>query len=89
MRFFLIVLIIAILLGLFFISLDSMEYHGVSSLVLAGISSFALFRVFKYLFEGIRPKKVNLPNGEDISAPIDYLFLGDVVFENESDDLED
>jgi len=87
MRFFLVVSIIAIIMGLFFISLDGLGDYGVSSLILAGISVFALFRIFKYLFEFCEQKNQNGRVGcsDDVSDPIDYLIYGEIGEEKPDD----
>ena len=88
MRFFLVISIIVILIGLLFVSLDNMADYGVSSLILAGISSFSLYRIFKYLLEGSRPKCGGEASdrSSDTPSPLDYLIFGDISQEQESDD---
>lgn len=88
MRYFLVILIIVILMGLFFISLDNIVDFGISSLVLAGISSFALFRVLKYLFEGSDSKQSDATDGSSCGGsvnPLDYIIFGEIADENEAD----
>jgi len=89
MRFFLVVAIIVILVGMLFISLDNMAYYGISSLILAGISSFALFRIFKFLLGG--SKVTNKPKAEttdqaEEASPFDYIIFGDIANEVEPSD---
>ena len=89
MRFFLIIAIIVILIGLLFISLDSMGDYGISSLILAGISSFALYRIFKFLLEEKKPATdPSTENSDDTEAvsPFDYIIFGDIANEAESSD---
>ena len=89
MRFFIVVFIIVILIGLFFISIENLADNGVSSLILAGISIFALYRIFLYLFEGSRPKTSGEPGGKDrreMANPIDFMIFGDISREAETDE---
>ncbi|MCL2366721.1 MAG: hypothetical protein FWC75_06695 [Oscillospiraceae bacterium] len=80
MRFFGVIMVIAILMGLFFVALDSMADYGISSLILAGISIFALYRVFKYLCEGHRAARAKAKGGTGSKTShnlIDYMIFGD------------
>ncbi|MCL2200483.1 MAG: hypothetical protein FWB75_00825 [Oscillospiraceae bacterium] len=90
MRFFLIIMIIVILLGLLFISLDNIAESGFSGLVLAAISCAALFRVFRYVFDGIGASRTSSASGgagEKSPNPFDYLVLGEIAKEAESEEL--
>jgi len=89
MRFFLVIAIIVILVGLLFISLDNMEDYGISGLILAGISSFALFRIFKFLFEETKTTtdpSTKTDNTTEKASPFDYIIFGDIANEAESRD---
>ena len=89
MRFFLVIAIIVILIGLFFISLTNLADYGVSSLILAAISTAALYRIFKYLLEGDRTTDGNSENtadgGVQPPSPVDYLIFGDIAREKPDD----
>ena len=81
MRFFLIIAIIVILLGLLFIALDNMAEYGISGLILAVISIFSLYRVFRYVYHGIGEG-----SSKSNSGPIDYLFFGEAATKPENDE---
>lgn len=88
MRFFIIVAIIVILLGLFFVSLDNLAEFGLRSLALAAISSFALFRVFKYVYEGKGTSaEIRGSGSAKVADLMDYMILGEVAKEEESDKI--
>jgi len=81
MRYLIAIWVIIVLLGLLLISLVNMSEYGVSGLVLAGISAFALYRIFKCVFEGGDSddvKEYNAPGSSRPSRgsdPLDYIFF--------------
>ena len=92
MRFFIVIMVITILMGLFFIALDNMGDYGISSLILAGVSIFALYRVFKYLFEGGKAKNAESLDSDDWQEShnlIDYMIFGDIASEADADEREE
>jgi len=92
MRFFTVIIVIAILMGLIFIALDNMEDYGVSGLILAGISVFALYRVFKYLLEGSKAESATSAGSNDSqesSSLIDYMIFGEIANEADVDEWEE
>ena len=94
MRYFLAIFIIAIMIGLFFISLDNLADFGISGLILAGISSFVLYRIFKFLFLAYRPdgakrrrSSSNVPGGS--YDPLEYVIYGDIAVDTKPDDWDE
>ena len=84
MKYLIAIWVIIVLLGLLLISLVNMSEYGVSGLILAGISAFALYRIFKYVFEdgdSDDVKEYNASGGgcpSRGSDPLDYLFYPDI-----------
>ena len=52
MRFLIAIWVIVVLIGLLFIALLNLEEYGVSGYVLASVSVYALYKVFKLMFFG-------------------------------------
>jgi len=92
MRSLLSIWIVIVLLGLLFISLINLDEYGASGLILAGISAFALYKVFKFVFEddGSDEGRKHSSSAKckpcPGSDPLHYIFYSDI---NESGDNED
>jgi len=84
MKYLIAIWVVIVLLGLLLISLVNMSEYGVSGLILAGISAFALYRIFKCVFEGGDSDDVMKYNASGSgrpsrgSDPLDYLFFPDI-----------
>ena len=94
MKFLIMIWIIVVLTGLFFISLINLETYGVSGLILAGISSFALYRIFRFIFMGYKAESDRTGSAGDKRSvrscdPLDYIILGSVAGESKPDDWDD
>ena len=100
MKYFIIVWVILILIGLFYISLDNLEGYGVNGLLLAGISCFVLYRVFKYMYtdhkSGVSRSKQARDDdpaytrdprmcGKRPHDPLGYIFYGDIPEDEQTD----
>ena len=92
MKYLVAIWVIIVLLGLLLISLVNMSEYGVSGLILAGISAFALYRIFKCVFEGGDSDDVieynasgsGRPNRR--SDPLEYIFFSDISGDDHSGD---
>jgi len=92
MRNLLSIWIVIVLLGLLFVSLINLEEYGASGLILAGVSAFALYKVFKYVFEdddpdegrGYSPSTAYKPCSKH--DPLHYIFYSDINDESDSDE---
>ena len=89
MRYILAVFIITIMIGLFFVSLDNLIDYGVSGLALAGISSFVLFKIFKFLLHGYKPggAKETRSTGSSYD-PLEYVIFCDIAGDAETNDRD-
>ena len=93
MKFLIMIWIIVVLLGLFFISLINLETYGISGLILAGISSFVLYRIFRFIFKGYKPERSDDEEPSDGRSsgpcdPLDYIILGNIAGETNQDDWD-
>ena len=98
MKFLIMIWIIVVLTGLFFISLINLEAYGISGLILAGISSFALYRIFRFIFLGFKQEDPDTRGAQQRHAggrpasscdPLDFIILGSVAGESPPDDWDD
>ena len=84
--------IVIVLLGLLFISLLNLDEYGASGLILAAISAFALYKVFKFVFEeddaGDERGYTTPVAGKPVSRsdPLQYIFFSDIGDSGDGDD---
>ena len=100
MKYFIVVWVILILIGLFYISLDNLAGYGVNGLLIAGISCFVLYRIFKFMYNDYKagatqskqPRGDAPAHGRDqrpcvsqACDPLGYIFYGDIPDEAPED----
>ena len=89
MRFILAIWVIIVLIGLLIISLINLDEYGTSGIILAGISTFALYRIFKFMFWGDDPDKAkesSASSGNGLPDPLEYIIFGDIAGDSDPDD---
>ena len=92
MRYILAIWVIVVLVGLLLISLINLTEYRASGLVLAGISSFALYRVFKLMFfeDASEDDDTGCSSGGVGSSvksdPLEYVIFGDISGDADADD---
>ena len=91
MRYLLTIWVIIVLIGLLIVSLINLDEYGANGLILAGISAFALYRCFKFVFAEADPEetKENRPARGRITDPLEYIILGDIVCDVNPDEGDD
>jgi uncharacterized membrane protein len=92
MRYILAIWVIIVLVGLLVISLINLAENGTSGMILAGISAFALYRVFKFVFTSEDPdsaEESRASSGNGIADPLEYMIYGDITRNAEPEDWED
>jgi len=94
MKYLIAIWVVIVLLGLLFISLINLSEYGTSGLILAGISAFALCRVFKFIITDGTPDdtKEYHPSASCGSGarsdPLDYIFFGEISEDDDDDDWQ-
>ena len=98
MRYILAMWVLIVLVFLFFFSLFSLAESGVSSLILAWLSGFGLFKVLKIMYSGYnaeRQKECRPPGGGEATGngdtgvptdPLDFIIFYDMTSEDDWDD---
>jgi len=92
MKYILAIWVVIVLIGLLIISLVNLEEYGTNGIILAGISAFALFRIFKFLFNSGDPDE---PEDRSISSrststdPLEYIVYGELSGKGNPDDWDD
>ena len=92
MRYILAIWVIIVLAGLLIISLINLAENGASGMILAGISTFALYRVFKFVFAGDEadgPEEHRTPQGDRVANPVEYMIYGDLAGEADPAEWEE
>jgi len=91
MKYLLAIWVIIVLIGLFFIALINLADYGISGIVIVGISAFALFRCFKFLFfdaEAAEPKEKSPSSCSGAHDPLEYIIYGDIAGKRDPDDWD-
>ena len=89
MKHILAIWVIIVLIGLLMISLINLPEYGASGLILAGISSFALYRLFKFMFEDSESDELNearSPKVGGASDPLEYIIFSNITKDEDQDD---
>jgi len=92
MKYILAIWVIIVLIGLLLISLINLEYYGTNGIILAGISAFALYRVFRFVLgvgDPDSPNEHRTVRHDSFSDPLEYIIYGDIAGEAEPDDWDD
>jgi len=88
MKYILALWVIVVLIGVFFISLINLPDYGANGLILAGISAFALYKVFKFLLSSDDSddfEETRTSGGGGLSTPAEYIFFGDMTETGDDD----
>ena len=91
MRYILAIWVIVVLIGLLIISLVNLKDYGTNGMILAGISAFALYRIFKLMFvDGDRDSREDsrASKGSVLHDPLEYIIYGELAGEPEPDDWD-
>jgi len=92
MKYLLAIWIVIVLVGLLLISLINLTEFRVSGLIIAGISVFALYRVFRFVFyddDADSAGEYDSSEGHGIgkmSDPLDYVIFGEIANEESWDE---
>ena len=85
MRYLLTIWIIIVLIGLLFISLIYLEEYGTNGVILASVSAFVLYRIFKLIFKSDASdwsddEDENRASRKDsMQDPLELIIFGDLT----------
>jgi len=89
MRFLIAIWVVVVLIGLLFIALFNLEEYGFSGYILVGVSTYALYKIFKLMFFGRDPDETEengITGSKSLEScdPLEYI-----IFDDLSDEWED
>ena len=91
MKYILAIWVVIVLIGLLIISLINLEEYGTNGIILAGISAFALYRIFKFLFKSSDSDgsvDYSAPRRSSSADPLEYIIYGDLTGKTNPDDWD-
>ena len=86
MRYLVAIWVVIVLVGLLIVALINMNEYGVSGLILALVSAYALYKIYKLMFEGQdsedpSDERMLRKSPSDTFDPLDYIMFSDLTDE--------
>ena len=89
MKYLIAIWVIIVLIGLLFIALINLEDYGISGYILAGVSAYALYKIFKLMFFGWNPDETDDDNAKIISSHESLDPLEYIIYDNLPDECDE